>query len=142
MLLSWKPPPTSDTSCPPATYTITITAANVLPGPVVVNTTDSANIKTVIAEFAQGMEYSFTVAGIDAGGRVGEFSGPSYIILDSKYAQTFTTKGEISCNTPLQVRIDLQGRNEYIQEDWLPYYRTMAERKVMAESVAGNIGGS
>ena len=83
VLLSWKPPLTSDPSCPPATYTISITAANVFLDPLVINTTDHATNKTMF-DFNQGIEYSFTVAGVDAGGRVGEFSAPSYIVLDSK----------------------------------------------------------
>ena len=84
MLLSWKPPLNSDTSCPPATYIITITAANVLPGSLVTNATDNATNK-IMSDLTQGIEYSFTVAGVDAGGRVGEFSVSSYIIVDSKH---------------------------------------------------------
>ena len=83
VLLSWEPPPTSDTSCPPATYTITITAANAFLDPLVINTTDNATNKTV-SDLDQGMKYFFTVAGVDAKGKVGEFSIPSYIIFDSK----------------------------------------------------------
>ena len=95
VLLSWKLPPTSDTSCPPATYTITITAANVFLDPLVINTTDNATNKTT-SDLNQGMEYSCTVAGVDAGGRVGEFSGLSCIVLDSKHEQTLTTRGKNS----------------------------------------------
>ena len=69
-------------------YNITITAANVFPDPLVIGTTDNATNKTV-SDLAQGMEYSFTVAGVDAGGRVGENSAPSRTILDGKYKQGF-----------------------------------------------------
>ena len=82
VLLSWSPPSKNDTSCPPTAYTITITAANSSLDPVVINITNSTTNKTV-SGLTQGLEYSFTVAGVDAGGRVGENSTPSTIIMKS-----------------------------------------------------------
>ena len=82
VLLLWKPPPTSDTSCPPATYTITITTAYLCLHQMVINTTDSTPNQTVHG-LAQGLEYTLTVAGVDAGGRVGEHSAPFIITMDS-----------------------------------------------------------
>ena len=49
------------------------------------HTTNNTTSKTV-AGLTQVMEYSFSVAGLDAGDRVAESSIPSYMALDSKYA--------------------------------------------------------
>ena len=87
MLLSWKPPPPSNTSCPPATYTITVTATNSSQHPVVINTT-GATTNMAVPDLTQGFEYSFIVAGVDAGGRIGEKSIFSdAIIIDSESLQ-------------------------------------------------------
>ena len=88
VLLSWKPPPTSNTSCPPATYTITVTATSSSQHPVVINTTGATTSMTVPG-LTQGLEYSFTVAGVDAGGRMGGKSLSSdAITIDSESPQT------------------------------------------------------
>ena len=50
----------------------------------------------------QGMEYSFIVAGVDAGGRAGESSVPSYITIDSEYEQTVIVKEKISAKLPFK----------------------------------------
>ena len=73
VLLSWSPPPTGDTSCPPVTYTITITAANSSLNPQLINTTNTTTNK-IVPVLTQGVKYYFTVAGVDAGGRMGEKS--------------------------------------------------------------------
>ena len=82
VLLSWNLPPASDTNCPPETYTITITTANLCLHQMVINTTDDAT-KNTVSGLTQGMEYSFIVAGVDAGGRLGENSAHSNITTDS-----------------------------------------------------------
>ena len=82
VLLSWSPPVSSDTSCPPATYTITVTASLFL-DPAVMNTTDAVTNKAV-SNLTQGQNYSFFVAGVDAGGRVGDNSAPFYLVFDSE----------------------------------------------------------
>ena len=85
VLLSWNPPPTNDTSCPPITYAITITAVCSSLDPVVMNTTDATTNKTVPG-LTQGVKYYFTVAGVDAGGRMGGKSVCSdAITIDSKF---------------------------------------------------------
>ena len=78
MLLSWNAPPASDTSCPAATYTITIKPATSFLDPVVINTNDSAT-GWMVSDLMQGLEYYFIVAGVDAGGRVGDNSTICYI---------------------------------------------------------------
>ena len=82
VLLSWNPPPASDSSCPPATYTITITTAYFCLHQMVINTTDSTINRTLYG-LTQGLEYFFTVAGVDAGERVGEYSATSNITMTS-----------------------------------------------------------
>lgn len=82
VLVLWKPPSTSDTSCPPATYSITITTAYLGLHQMVINTTDST-LNQIVNGLAQGLEYTLTVAGVDAGGRVGEHSAPLNITMDS-----------------------------------------------------------
>ena len=80
VLLSWNPPP-SITSCPPVTYSITVTASSSL-HPLMISTTDSVTSK-VVTGLNHGINYSFTVAGIDAGDRVGENSTPSFLTVES-----------------------------------------------------------
>ena len=53
--------------------------------PVLINLTNTPTISKTVSGRTQGLKYSFTVAGVDAGGRIGEKSVPSYIVLDSKY---------------------------------------------------------
>ena len=86
MLLSWSLPPTSNTNCPPVTYILTTHTSNSLfVDSVVINTTNSTTISKTVHNLTQGGEYTFSVAGVDAGGRVGENSVLSSIVLDSKY---------------------------------------------------------
>ena len=66
LLLSWSSPPTSDTSCPPATYSITIGPGSSPTNPVVINTKDAKTI-TIVSGLSQGLGYYFFVAGVDAG---------------------------------------------------------------------------
>ena len=70
VLLSWSAPLPNDISCPPTTYIITISAASLSQNLTVMglNSTDVPTNKTV-TNLTQGLEYSFTVSGIDAGGR-------------------------------------------------------------------------
>ena len=82
VLLSWKPPPANNTSCPPATYIIKITAFS-LSLDVVVKSVMYTIPNNMVHGLTQGQEYSFTVVGVDAGGRVGENSAPSTITMDS-----------------------------------------------------------
>ena len=86
VLLSWKPPPASNTSCPPDNYTITYIATSSPLDPIVINTTGATTNMTVPG-LTQGLEYSFTVAGVDAGGRVGENSAHCSFVFDCKFAR-------------------------------------------------------
>ena len=95
VLLSWSPPLASDISCPPATYNLTAIEANFFLDPEVINTTNSTAINKTMSNLTQGLEYSFSVAGVDAGGRVGKNSVPTYIILDSEYKKTFRMSGKL-----------------------------------------------
>ena len=84
VLLVWSPPPTTDSSCPPVRYFVTITSASLCLNPLVMNTTYTTNVTSkTVSGLTQGMEYSFTVVGMDAGDRVGENSAPSNITMDS-----------------------------------------------------------
>ena len=85
MLLMWSPPPTANCSCPPVTYFITVMNASLPLNPSVINTTYTTNVtnKTVYG-LMQGMEYSFTVVGVDAGGRVGEIGVSLTMNFDSE----------------------------------------------------------
>ena len=89
VLLSWSTPPAIESNCPPTTYILIYAEANLILDHVVINTTNSTTISKTVTNLTQGLEYSFTVAGVDAGGRVGKDSVPSYIILDSKCQQTY-----------------------------------------------------
>ena len=64
-------------------YMITVTSASLSLDPIMMNTTYTtiATNKTV-SGLTQGLEYSFTVVGVDAGGRVGDSSTLSRIIFD------------------------------------------------------------
>ena len=76
-ILSWTPP--TQSLCV-ISYTITLT--NITEGNVsyMYNTTiNTTNI--TVSDLTQGVEYSFTVAGVDAGGRVGEDSMLAQAIL-------------------------------------------------------------
>ena len=80
-VLSWTSP--TDSLCI-TNYTITLT--NITEGNVVYvyNTTINTTSMTV-SDFTQGAEYSFTVAGVDAGDRIGEKSVPSDVVtVDGK----------------------------------------------------------
>ena len=79
--LSWTPPTNSLCVSSYRIIVNNITKGNALPP---YNTTTNTTSMTV-SDFTQGTEYSFTVAGVDAGGRVGEESVPSNIVtLDSE----------------------------------------------------------
>ena len=82
----WIPPPSTNSSCPPFAYIITIKTANLSLNSTLINTTNITNVanKTVY-DVAQGLWYSFTVAGVDAGGRVGDNSVPSQVNFDSEH---------------------------------------------------------
>ena len=82
VLLEWDPPPTSNTSCPPTTYIVTIIDVTLLLNPVMASTTDHITSK-IVDNLTQEMEYFFIVAGVDAGGRVGELSAPLQFALES-----------------------------------------------------------
>ena len=75
-VLSWTP--STESSCV-TMYTITLT--NITEGntPYTYNTTTNTTSITV-SDFVKGAEYFFTVAGVDAEGRVGEESVPSQTI--------------------------------------------------------------
>ena len=80
----WTPPIDSSSDCV-TSYTITLT--NITEGNVsyMYNTTTNTTSMTV-SDLTQGAEYSFTVAGIDSGGRVGEESmSAEAITFDSKF---------------------------------------------------------
>ena len=100
VLLSWNPPPASDSSCPPTIYILKDTATNLFLDQVVINTSNSTTISKTVTGLTQGLEYSFVMAGVDAGGRVGENSAPSYIVLDSEYKQTFRLYQPLNKNIP------------------------------------------
>ena len=85
VLLMWSPPYTNS-SCPPVRYIIAVTSASLSMNPSVLNTTYTANVTNkIVCGLVQGLEYSFTVTGVDAGGRLGENSAPSTIIMDSQF---------------------------------------------------------
>ena len=50
-----------------------------------INATNTTTISKTVTGLTQGLEYSFTMAGVDAGGRVAENSVHFNIVLDSKY---------------------------------------------------------
>ena len=80
--LSWIPP--NNPICAIISYTVSL--INVTEGsiPHVYNTTTNTTNMTV-SDLSQGAEYSFTVAGIDTGGRVGERSNSSeFVTLDGE----------------------------------------------------------
>ena len=82
-VLSWTPP--TESICI-TIYTITLT--NITQGNSIYsyNTTTNTTSMTV-SDLAKGAEYFFTVAGVDAEGRVGEESAPSQIfVLNSEYS--------------------------------------------------------
>ena len=86
VLLSWSPPSPSNTSCPPTTYIITISAGSLSLNLTVMefNLSDVPTSKTVTG-LTPGLEYSFFVLGVDSGGRVGKKSMPvSMFILDGE----------------------------------------------------------
>ena len=75
-ILSWTP--STESSCA-TMYTITLT--NITEGNISYTyntTTNTTNI--TVSDFIKGAEYFFTVAGVDAEGRVGEDSVPSQTI--------------------------------------------------------------
>ena len=84
VLLLWAPPMTSDTSCPLAYYSITIKSSCSCLDPAVINTINTTATNKTVSGLTQDVEYSFTVAGVDAEGRVGEKSKPFNVILDSQ----------------------------------------------------------
>ena len=75
VLLLWDPPPTSNTNCPPITYIVMISSASLDPNSFMASTTDHITSK-IVDNLTQQMDYIFTVAGVDVGGRVGELSAP------------------------------------------------------------------
>lgn len=86
VLLFWSPPLPNNTSCPPTTYIITISAGSLSLNLTVTefNSSDAPTSKTVTG-LTQGLEYSFFVLGVDAGGRVGKKSMPvNMFILDGE----------------------------------------------------------
>ena len=80
VLLSWTP---SDIDCV-VRYTIILT--NITEGNTsYVYTTTTNATSTTLSDLTQGAQYSFTVAGVYAGGRVGNYSALSEILtLDGK----------------------------------------------------------
>ena len=83
-VLSWISP--SDSLCV-TSYTITLNKVTQGNTSCIYNTTMNTTSLTV-SDLTQGEEYSFIVAGIDVGGRVGENSVPSSVImLNSKSSQ-------------------------------------------------------
>ena len=81
-VLSWTPP--TDTICV-TFYTITLTNITEGNASYTYNTTTNTTSKTV-SDLTQGAEYSFTVAGVDTGSRIGEESVSAKAIkLDSEF---------------------------------------------------------
>ena len=88
VVLSWTPP--TDFTCV-TIYTVSFTCTNVTDGNASYsyNTTTNTTSMTV-SDLTQGAEYSFTVAGIDTGGRMGEESASATIKLDSEFILVMT----------------------------------------------------
>ena len=78
-VLSWTSP--TDSLCV-TSYTITLTNITEENTLYVYNTTTNTTSMTV-SDLTQGAEYSFTVAGVDTGGRVGEKSAASNPVMFS-----------------------------------------------------------
>ena len=80
--LSWTPP--NNSICVIISYTVSLINATEGNVSYVYNTTTNTTNVTV-SGLTQGAEYSFTVAGIDTGGRVGESSVlAKFITLDGE----------------------------------------------------------
>ena len=95
-VLSWAPP--MEGVCV-SSYTIVLT--NITQGNTsyTYNTTSNTTSMTV-SDLAQGAEYSFTVAGVDAGGRVGEMSVlAKAIMFDSEFVHECTNVNAIHLKT-------------------------------------------
>ena len=80
-VLSWIPP--TDSLCV-TSYTVTLTKITEENVSYIYNTNTNTTIMTV-SDLTHGVEYSFTVAGIDTGGRVGDRNlSTATITIDSE----------------------------------------------------------
>ena len=106
-VLSWTPPTES-----PCITKYTITLTNITDGNTSYTYNTSTNTTSVtVFDLTQGAEYSFTVAGIDTVGRVGEESALAPVItLDSKLLPEYHC---YKCKTYFKYRY-VKGANKYI----------------------------